>query len=486
MDVSAAHLLSMPHFWWGLALAALAAALMLVGRDAPLRRRLRFTLVVTVAFIVFHIARVASPALAAAPHQGLFDSLESMLLALAVTNTVVTLVFNPWVRRPERDRAPAIVQDVVVVGLIGGVAYYVFGQAIVGPSLGAAAAVALGLQDQLGNLFAGLAIQIERPFRVGHWVALTGFEGRVVEVTWRATKLRTKTGNLVVLPNSMMGREAITNYSEPAAPTRQFVEVGATYLAAPNDVREALLAAMARVPRVLQEPPPAALVSDFGASAIVYRAWFWILEFEQDWVICHEVRTAIYYEFKRRGIEIPWPIQVEYHREDPPRDIEGERQGLARTIAGAAVLATLPADAHRALAEAAKERLFADGEAIVQEGEPGASMFIVRRGLVAVTVGADHREVATIDAGGYFGEMSLLTGDPRTATVVARGDSTVIELTADAFRAYVRSRPEVIDQLAEAATSRRRSLDEARAAASVHAVEPRSLAHRMRQFFGLK
>ena len=81
-------------------------------------------------------------------------------------------------------------------------------------------------------LFAGLAIQIERPFRVGHWISLTNYEGRVVEVTWRATKIRTKAGNLVIIPNSTVGREAITNYSEPTAPTRQYVEVGATYAAA--------------------------------------------------------------------------------------------------------------------------------------------------------------------------------------------------------------------------------------------------------------
>jgi len=484
MGDATAHPLWMPHALWGLALAVGTAALMIVARDALTRRRLRFTLLVTLAFLALHAGLSAMPFVASA-HRTLVEGLEAMILALAVTNTIITLVFNPWIAGPGRDRAPSIVQDVLVVTLIGGVAYYVFGERIVGPSIGAAAAVALGLQDQLGNIFAGLAIQIERPFRVGHWIAVTNLEGRVVEVTWRATKLRTKDGNLVIVPNNVVGRESITNYSEPAAPTRESVDVGATYLAPPNEVREAMLAAMGRVAGVLREPPADVLLQDYGGSAIVYRARYWIIDFERDVVIAQDVRTAIYYEFKRRGIEIPWPIQVEYHREDAVRDLAVEREGFARTIAGAAVLAALPADAHRALAEAAKERLFASGEAIVREGEPGASMFIVRRGRVAVTVGADGREVAAIDEGGYFGEMSLLTGDPRTATVVARGDCTVLELPADAFRAYIRTRPEVIDQLAEAATARRRGLDEARAASSTPAPEPRSLARRMRQFFGL-
>ena len=67
-------------------------------------------------------------------------------------------------------------------------------------------------QDTLGNAFAGLAIQIEKPFRVGHWIAVANYEGAVSEVTWRATKIRTKAGNLVVIPNNIIGKE---NCNEP-------------------------------------------------------------------------------------------------------------------------------------------------------------------------------------------------------------------------------------------------------------------------------
>jgi small-conductance mechanosensitive channel len=484
MTDAAPHALWVPHALWGVALAAIAAALMFVARDALTRRRLRFTLLVTLSFLALHTGLAEFP-LAGATHRALVESLEAMLFALAVTNTFVTLIFNPWLTKPERDRAPSIIQDVLVVALIGGVATYVFGERIVGPSIGAAAALALGLQDQLGNLFAGLAIQIERPFRVGHWISVANYEGRVVEVTWRATKLRTKSGNLVILPNNVMGREAITNYSEPVAPTREYIEVGATYLAPPNDVRDAMIAAMARVPSILKRPEADVVISDFGGSAIVYRARFWIDDFESDEVIRHEVRSAIYYEFNRRGIEIPWPIQIQYERREVPVDVDARRTDVAAAIAKVPVFSTLPEDAHQALAASATERLFADGEAIVHEGEPGASMFIIRRGRVAITVGPERREVAVTEAGGYFGEMSLLTGDPRTATVTARGDCTVIEISADAFRTYVQSRPEVIDHLAEASAARRKALDQSRSSGNQHAAEPVSLARRMRKFFGL-
>jgi CRP-like cAMP-binding protein len=111
-------------------------------------------------------------------------------------------------------------------------------------------------------------------------------------------------------------------------------------------------------------------------------------------------------------------------------------------------------------------------------------MFLIRRGRVAVTIGADAREVAATESGGYFGEMSLLTGEPRTATVTARGDCTVLEISAEAFGAYVRSHPEAIDRLAEVAAARRHELDASRAAPASVAVEPLTLAKRIRKFFG--
>jgi small-conductance mechanosensitive channel len=131
----------------------------------------------------------------------------------------------------------------------------------------------------------------------------------VKEITWRATKIQTKAGNLVIVPNNIVGKEAISNYSEPTAPTRVFVEVGAGYQHPPNVVRDAMVAAMRRCPRVLAEPSPDVVMVDFGASALIFHARFWVNDFSLDTRAKDEVRTAIYYEFRRRQIEIPWPIQ---------------------------------------------------------------------------------------------------------------------------------------------------------------------------------
>ena len=113
-----------------------------------------------------------------------------------------------------------------------------------------AVVIGLALQDTLGNLFAGLAIQIEKPFRVGDWVTIGGQDGLVSEITWRATKMRTKAGNFVVVPNSVLAKDTITNYSEPTRAMRLHVEVGASYEVPPNLVKSVIRAALRNAPEI--------------------------------------------------------------------------------------------------------------------------------------------------------------------------------------------------------------------------------------------
>src|SRR5206468_2885855 len=114
---------------------------------------------------------------------------------------------------------------------------------------------------------AGLAIQIEKPFRVGQWVNLDGKDGIVREITWRATKLRTKSGNFIVVPNSVLSKDTITNYSEPVADTRIEVEVRAGYDTPPNQVKAVIIAAIKDEPLLSSAHEPEVLVADFADSA---------------------------------------------------------------------------------------------------------------------------------------------------------------------------------------------------------------------------
>ena len=225
----------------------------------------------------------------------------------------------------------------------------------------------------------------------------------------------------------------------------------------------------------------------FDASAITYRAKFWIDDYEHDDAARDEARTAIYYAFQRHSIEIPWPIQVEYRRSLPHEDPEARTREQERLLAGGgSARAAVARTSGSELAASTPLAVYGSGEAIVRQGEPGQSMFVVCSGAVRVVLEPARQEVARIERGGYFGEMSLLTGEPRSATVLAVGDVTVVEIGAELFRRLAVENPQAIEQVGVAAMARRADLERIRTAtAGAVTVETNTLLARMKKFLRL-
>jgi CRP-like cAMP-binding protein len=466
----------------GVVALGLALGLRVAIRSRFIRGRLLFSTWLLVAFVALQVAVMRSVGDVA-----LFAALARLVFVLAVINLAIGTLANPWQEDRPSERFPAIVQDVTLIGLFAIVAVLLNEQLLTTSAVGAVV-VGFALQDTLGNLFSGLAIQIEKPFRVGHWIAIGDREGQVQEVTWRATKLRTKAGQFLIVPNGVISKEAILNYSEPTIPTRVEVEVGASYLTPPNDVKAAILEALANSPLALTSPPPNVLLRNFGASAIDYLIQFWIGDYAIDTQARDQVRTNIWYVFRRRNIEIPWPIQVDYSREELPLRSEGDVLSAAARLAAIDLFATLPQDARLALSRTAQEHIFAAGEAIVRQGDSGSSMFVVLSGEARVVLEPAGQEVARIGPGGFFGEMSMLTGEPRTATVSAVHDVRVLEIPAERFREVALERPGLVEHISSVVAARRVELDEARAAATPSpavAAAPRSLLGRIQSFLRL-
>src|SRR6478735_10620941 len=481
----------MPHHIRHLitSVAALAATLLLISlsSNSLVKRKLRLSALLFGSYLVLHIILFVRPQIVPSQFDGEVRSFEQLALAAGLINLFVVGLINPLRSDRVPDAFPAILQDAIIIGIVVLVATFVFDDKLLTTSAVGAVVVGFALQDTLGNAFAGLAIQSEKPFRVGAWIRVGEFEGRVTEVTWRATKLRTKAGNFVVVPNNIVAKEAITNYSEPIVPTRLEVEVGASYLSTPGDVKKAILDAVANVPKALRTPPPDALLHSFDGSAITYRARFWIDNYEMDEIVRDEVRTAIFYAFGRHGIEIPWPIEVGYEREWPEPDPAAKQRQREAVLARVDLFERLTEEQRREVAAATSAQVFGHGESIVRQGSEGQSMFVVCAGKVDVVLEPDRRLVATIEAGGYFGEMSLLTGEPRTATVLSVGDTTVLELDAAVFRRLGSADPHAIEQVGIAAVARRLELARARDSARIAATgeAPATFLGRMKRFLGM-
>ena len=417
----------------------------------------------------------------------LLSALARLTLVLAIVIAVVALTANPWRGDRPSDRFPAIVQDFIIIVLFTVIGTVLLREQLLTTSAVGAVVVGFALQDTLGNLFAGLAIQIEKPFRVGQWVQIGEREGQVQEITWRATKLRTKAGQFLIVPNSVMSKEPVLNFSEPTVPTRVEVEIGASCAVPPNDVKRAIQEAMANSPLVMKAPEPQVLVKGFGASSVDYLAQFWIEDYAVDRTARDQVRSNLWYTFRRRNIEIPFPIQVQYERDEEPIRTERHIAVAADQLAGVSLFKTLDDNARVALSKSANEHLFAAGEAIVRQDADGDSMFVLMSGNARVVLEPSGQEVAVIPAGSFFGEMSMLTGDRRTATVKAVDDVHVLEISAKDFRALALATPGLLEHVSTVMSERRTGLDDARAhAAAVPAPEPQqSFLARMRRFLTL-
>ncbi|MGH9221862.1 MAG: cyclic nucleotide-binding domain-containing protein, partial [Vicinamibacterales bacterium] len=265
------------------------------------------------------------------------------------------------------------------------------------------------------------------------------------------------------------------------------VDVGASYLTPPNQVKAAIIEAIGNAPLAIRAPEPKVLVESFGDSAINYSAYFWVNDYGMVREARDQVRTNIWYEFRRRNIEIPWPIQIQYERDEEPVWNEHHVSAAAEYLSHIDLFAPLDGEARQALAKASHHHLFAGGESIVRQGAAGDSMFVVLKGRVRVVLEPSGQEVAMIPAGGFFGEMSMLTGDPRTATVKAVDDVTVLEIAAAQFRGLAMANPALLDHVSSIIGSRRAGLEEARASAAADMAPEakQTFLARMRRFLTL-
>jgi small-conductance mechanosensitive channel/CRP-like cAMP-binding protein len=479
------------------ALAVLAAAATMGNsrRWAPSLRRALFFLLL--AFLV----ALCSSLLPSQAREGARPGLLVAGRLLALVSLVEILQFLlldlalvAWLRRPPPPRilrdftTLAIALASFVIQLRGTLGVNV--TSLLATSAMISVVLGLALQDTLGSFFAGLALQMEAPLAVGEWVRIGESEGRVSQVGWRTVRIVTLDGDEIAFPNSLVTRSALLNYSRPTRQHRGFVSVRVPYRHAPHDVQAALTEAMRGVPGVLEEPRPQALVWEFGESEIGYRARYWIDDYSRVNVVRSDVAARIWYQLRRAGIEHAFPARI--LKPDTPCPAP-EEAGLrtAAALQGVDLFDPLTEEERRGLAARLRPLLFAAGETIIRQGEGGDSLFLITRGGVEVRVASGGAEsvVSSLPPGSFFGEMSLLTGDPRAATVVAVEDTEVIPVARADFRHIAAANPAVLEAMTRIVTARRgrlaESIRESEEAAAERAAAHRDLLDRVRAFFGV-
>ncbi len=268
---------------------------------------------------------------------GGFRTLQPYALAIVVAAAVgglvhvgVSFVFTVFFSRRRAIHLPPLLRNVIVAGTYILVLVVALKATVpdfsLSPLLVASGVlslvIGLAFQDVLSNLISGVTLSVEKPLRKDDWVEIDGREGKVVEVTWRTTKIRTRCNDYVIFPNRIVAERALVNYNYPSRAHLHRIEIGLPYTALPSTAEELLLEAAERVDGILPRPRPVVLLNKYDEYAVIYWLIVWLDDYERLWRITSAVHREIFYSLKRYGIAVPFPTRLTKHvtQEPPPSD----------------------------------------------------------------------------------------------------------------------------------------------------------------------
>ncbi len=336
----------------------------------------------------------------------------------------------------------------------------------------------LAFQGVLSNILSGMSLHFTKSFSKNDWIRVGEHEGMVLDTNWRETRIFDRCSNIIVLPNNVVASEKITNFSHPDKKTALTLPVKASYEAPPSEVLEALLEAARDVPEVLESPSPEAYVLGYDDFGISYVLKFWIKHFARKYALKTDVGRLIWYKFRRKNIEIPIPVgnklgeMLQSFR--PKEKISGVLTDADRNFQDLMRSSFLryqedekkgqllvPEEEIREFASFLKRHRYAPGEHVFKQGESGDSCFILARGRIKGEIEYEekrkkYKSEFFVESGGIFGEMSLFTGMPRTATGVVVVESELLEIGTEDFSRLLGSNPELAEVIAELVSKRNR------------------------------
>jgi len=342
--------------------------------------------------------------------------------------------------------------------------------------------VGLALQGVLGNLLSGISIHLTKSFTKGDWIGVGTDEGVVIDTNWRETKILDRESNIIVIPNNTIASEKIINFSCPDDKTALTIPVKASYEMPPSVVFDALYEVAQDVPAILENPAPQVYILSYDDFGISYVLKFWIKDFERKYTIMGEVGRLIWYKFKRNNIEIPFPLSDKLgeilgsiREKDRAAAVKEKMDKNFHDLINSSFLRyhegegkeglVVSESALRDLASLVHRQRFACGEVIFKQGDKGESCFVVAKGAIKGEIvyhekGRKYKSEFMVKPGGIFGEISLFTGMPRTATGIVDVESELLEIKALDFALLLERNPALAEVTADLVSKRNRKNQE--------------------------
>ncbi len=310
------------------------------------------------------------------------------------------------------------------------------------------AIIGLAVRNLVADFFAGITLSAEMPFAIGEWIEVEqGSVGQVLEMNWRSTKIVTRENIVINIPNSRLSALTFRNYNRPTKDFRVQLEVLLDYDILPAQAERVLLAAANEVLQVRQAyKSPDVKIDEFSRDGTVWVLRFWLEDYAIKDSLVYEVKKNVLKNLQISNIQIP-AEKISVSR--PVHHISQDDE-VCYLLSNVEIFKDLNQSEIDILVQNAKEIHYKEKQDVVRQGDSGDSLFVLEEGLLSVLVRDGEQgiyEVATIKAGMFFGEVSLLTGESRSATIRAITDSVVFEIPKSALAQILEKSPSLAKKL---------------------------------------
>ena len=333
----------------------------------------------------------------------------------------------------------------------------------------AAAATAFALQDALSSITKGFLLVLDKPFAVGDWIEVNGIKGKVIDISWRSTRLKVSGNDIVVIPNLIISDNSVYNYTADDISYRDTLVVGFSYGDPPNKVKQIMMDVLFDCPDVAKVPLPRIYTISYDDFSISYRLYFYvnvyISNIDQE-RIRDDIMSRVWYAADRGGLSIPFPIQVE----GPPSIFEPDthqvEQGIYQFLSQNRYFSCLENETLLHLANVAEVASFATNETVFREGEISEALGILRQGEIRLYYHNQRLENEAESAypDDLVGEIALLGRRANPSTAQATKDSEIIKFTLAILNPIIQENPKFARRLNALVETRLKNAKERRAA----------------------
>ncbi|MBT1443977.1 mechanosensitive ion channel family protein [Shewanella sp. JM162201] len=371
-------------------------------------------------------------------------------------------------------RVPQIVADIVVA--VAYVCWGLYRLYATGLSLGEivttsaviTAIIAFSMQDTLGNLLAGISIQLDNSIGIDDWLMVDTVQGRVVQINWRATTIETRNWETVVIPNSLLLKQRFTVLGRRQGQNQQWrrwIWFDLTLDTLPTQIIALVEQALreTQLPNVATYPKPDCLLMSVEKGIAHYAVRYWLTDLACDDPTDSVVRTLIDAALRRNDRRLTPPVvSVLMTQEQQQQQARHKRHTAERisTLKKLSLFAMLQEDELMTLADSLRFAPFVNGDQILRQGEVTKWLFIIIKGEAELVFEKNGRPLTlgVLKQGDFCGELSLLTGEPSSFSVIAKGTVESYRINQEMFQSLFMAREEMLQPLHQALNARQQEL----------------------------